>query len=227
MYNIRNAFKPLGTLKHTMDYTGFKPSTSTDGCILKAGTSATPITCSTTAGMKFISMYVSSSATSDDARAAYIRLYIAGAGGSGEAVRAFTTVNNVAGNTAHGAHISLSFGATGSLTGLGVAGRNTIHVPNAMSNGTFAAVQAEIYGEGETSSVSGAAEFSFYRSVVDGATTDVKATVDTSGYLMSIHGLTVGSGKLFQENTAAAATHALKIKIDSTDYFVMLTDSSA
>ena len=84
-----------------------------------------------------------------------------------------------------------------------------------------------IYGEGASSSISGTAEFSFFRAIVDGATADVKATVDTSGYLFSIQGLSVASGKLFQVNTAADATHALRIKVGSTDYFVMLTNVGA
>jgi hypothetical protein len=191
-----------------------------------AGTSGTPIATST-AGYNFAQVYGSSTATSGDARAVYARLYIAGAAGSGEAVRSFTTVNNVAAATAHGAHCSLSFGTTGSLTGLGAAVRGTVHIPNAMSGGTLASVQAEVYGDGASSSVSGLTEFSFFRVVADGSDPAVKATVDTSGYLFSVQGLTVGSGKLFQANTASAATHALRIKVGETPYYIMLTDTGA
>jgi len=198
-----------------IDFSSITPyATHTDGCILKAGTSSSAISCSTTADMKFISIYTSTSATSGDARSIYNRLYIAGVGGGGESLRSFTTVNNVAGATAHGAHLSLSFADTGSITGLGVAMRGTIHVPNAISGGTYAALQAEIWGDGATSSVSGATEYSFIRCVTDGTTADVKATVDTSGFLFSIQGLTANTGKLVELGTGmGTVTGTLKFKL--------------
>jgi len=199
---------------------------NTDGGVLKAGTSGARVV-EDTANMKFISLYFDNGATSGDNRGIYNRLYLTGAGGGGESFRSFTTVEDVAAGTAHGVHVSLNFNSTGSVTGLGVAGRNTIHVPNAVSGGTYAAVQAEIYGDGASADVSGATEYSFIRCIVDGSTADVKATVDTAGYLLSVQGLSVGSGKLFQANTAAAATHALRIDVGGTDYFIMLTDTGA
>lgn len=176
----------------------------------------------------FFQLYGSSTATSGDSRAIYTRLYIAGAGGSGEALRAFTTINGVAGATAHGAHITLSLSSTGTLTGLGVGVRGQLQVPNAaVSGGTFSAMQAEIYGDGASSSVSSMTECSFMRFVADGATADIKGTIDTSGYLFSIQGVTKGSGKLFQDNTAGAASQALRIKVNGTAYYIMLTSSGA
>ena len=180
-----------------------------------------------TADTKFNSWYNKSTATSGTTRGLYNRLYIAGAGQSGEAVRVFTTVYDVAASTVHGQQTSLSFNASGSVTGLGAAARNTIPVPNAVSGGTYCATMSEIWGDRSTSSVAGATEFSFHRYVVDGTTADIKATVDTAGYLWSVQGLTVGSGKLFQANTAGAATHALRIKIGSTPYYIMLTSAGA
>lgn len=199
---------------------------NTDGGVIKVGTSGSPVT-EDTANMKFMAFYFDNGATSGDNRGMYLRQYLTGAGGGGDAMRVFSTVSDVAASTVHGAHISLSLGSTGSVTGLGVAVRGTVHVPNALSGGTYAALQAEIYGDGASADVSGATEFSFLRLVADGATADVKATVDTAGYLFSLHGLTVGSGKLFQANTAAAASHALRINIGGTDYFIMLTDTGA
>jgi hypothetical protein len=121
----------------------------------------------------------------------------------------------------------LSFNATGSITGLGVAARHTIQVPNAVSGGTYAATQSEIWGDRSTSSVAGATEFAFHRYIVDGTTADIKATVDTAGFLFSVQGLTAGTGKLFQVNTAAAASHALRIKIGPNPYYIMLTNAGA
>jgi len=56
---------------------------------------------------------------------------------------------------------------------------------------------------------------------------DGAATFDTNGYIMDITGVTVASGKVFQANTAAAATHALRIRVAGTPYYIMLTDSGA
>ena len=113
------------------------------GLILGSGTSA-DLTTTATANTKMMSFYLENSATSGDNRAMYLRLYLSGAGGGGEALRVFTTVNNVAARTAHGAHISLNFGATGTVTGQGIAMRATLHLPDVAlsSNVTMAAVQA-------------------------------------------------------------------------------------
>lgn len=54
-----------------------------------------------------------------------------------------------------------------------------------------------------------------------------KANFDTYGYIMDITGVTVASGKVFQANTATAATHALRIRVAGTEYFMMLTDTGA
>jgi len=156
----------------------------------------------------------------------YLRLCFTGGAGGGEALRAFTTVNDVAAEIAHGAHISLSLGTTGSITGLGVGNRNTLHVPGALTNGTYAATMSEIYSDDAASDLAGVTEQSFHRFVNAGNSTG-QAKVDATGNLFSIQGLTMGSGKLFQANTAGAASHALRIVIGSTPYYIMLTNTGA
>jgi len=196
------------------------------------GGSSTNPALTSTASTNFFPIYGKSTATSGDARCVYSRLYLAGAGGAGEAVRAFTTINGVAAANAHGIHASVSFGTVsavvGSVTGQALAVRATLQIPNStLSGGTFAAIEAELYGEGASSTIASMTECSFIRFNADGATADVKATIDTSGYLFSIQGLTKGSGKLFQDNTAANASQALRIKIGATPYFIMLTSTGA
>lgn len=94
-----------------------------------SGTTADPTT-TATENSNFLGYFVESTATSGDARGLYARLYISGAGGSGEAVRAYTTVNNVAaatGGTVNGAHISLNVtGASGAISGSANALRATL-----------------------------------------------------------------------------------------------------
>jgi len=200
-------------------------SSYTGGGIIKAGTSSARVTADV-ANMKFISLYFDNGATSGDNRGIYNRLYLTGAGGGGESLRTFTTVEDVAAGTAHGAHISLSFGSSGSVTGLGVASRNTLHVPDAsLSGGTYAATQAEIYSDGSSSDISGATEYSFIRVVNAGDSTGV-ANVDDNAFLMTISGGSVASGNMMAAKSSAAVSHTIRIKgPDGNTYYLMVSDT--
>jgi hypothetical protein len=194
--------------------------------LLGAGTSSNKMTTSV-ANTKFMEFRLENSATSGDNRAMYLRFYLSGAGGGGEAARIFTTVNNVAAGTAHGAHISLNFGTSGTVTGQGIAGRNTLHLPNAAltSNVTMAAVQAEIYSDGSDSDPGGSTLLSYFRAVNDGHA-DGKADVDDDVALIEIIGHTIAAGNMLQAETDETKfSHKARIRIAGTDYFIMLTDS--
>jgi hypothetical protein len=191
-----------------------------------AGSSASPLT-SSTADKKFLEFRLKNSATSGDNRGMYLRLYLAGAGGGGEAARIFTTVDDVAAGTAHGAHISLNFDTSGSVTGLGVAGRNTLHIPNvaSWSPGTLAAVQAEIYSDGTNSDAGGATKLSYFRVVNDGHASGI-ADVDDDVCLFSINGHTIGAGNMIvAEDDETKFSHKIRVDIGGTDYYLMACDS--
>ena len=196
-------------------------SSHTDGGVVKMGDSSDRIV-EDTANMKFLAFYFDNGATSGDNRGMYLRLYLTGAGGGGEAMRIFTDVENVAGGTAHGAHISIKFGTTGSITGLGVASRNTIHIPSAaMSGGTYAATQAEIYSDGASSDISGVTEYSFIRVVNDGNATGI-ANVDDNAFLLAITGGSIASGNLVQAETDETKfSHKIRIKAHGTTLYLM------
>jgi len=192
------------------------------------GSSTTAVSTST-ANTRLFNVYLNSTATSGDARAEYARLWISGAAGGGEALRAFTTINGVAGGTAHGAHISLNFVSTsgsGSLSGLGVAMRGTLHIPNdaSFTSGTLAAIMAEIYADGSSSDTDGCTEVSFLR-VVNGGDATGGADTDDDAFLISAQGFTVGAGNLFAAKTSAAVSHTARIKIGDTTYYLMLSDT--
>lgn len=175
------------------------------------------------ADRNFLSYYLENFATSGDNRGMYLRLYHSGAGGGGDAARIFSTVNNVAAGTVHGAHISLNFGASGTVTGLGVAARATLHIPDdATQAGTLAAVQAEIWSDGSTSDPAGG-DYSFFR-VVNGGDTNGAADVDDDAALFSLQGFTAAQGNLFVTGTTAAvnSSASLRIKVGSTAYFIPL-----
>lgn len=200
-------------------------ATNTDGGLIKAGTSSARVV-EDTADLKFLSFYLDNGATSGDNRGLYLRLYLTGAGGGGESARIFTTVEDVAAGTAHGAHISLNFGDTGSITGLGAAVRGTVHIPNAaISGGTYAAMQAEIYSDGASSDPAGATAYSFIRIANGGNATGI-AAVDDSAFLFDFAGMAAGSGNMISaagnEPTWSSKTHQIRVRLPdgSTGYLI-------
>jgi len=182
------------------------------------------------ADAKMLNYVFTNSATSGDNRGLYLRFYLTGAGSGGEAARLFTTVDDALCGTAHGAHISLNFDSTSgsaALSGLGVAMRATLHIPNDASwtSGTLAAVQAEIYSDGSASDPDGVTELSFIRVTNSGDSTG-KADVDTDAFLFSIQGMTAGTGKLLEEGTSHGSVSAtLKVKIGTTTKYIGIYDS--
>jgi hypothetical protein len=210
----------------TLDLTGINPNDKTAGPLLYAGSSSNKIS-SSTANTKFVQLYLESSATSGDNRGIYNRLYLSGAGGGGESFRAFTTITAACG-TAHGSHISLNFAGdtTGSLSGLGVAVRGTLHIPDdaAWTSGTLSALQAEIYSDGAASDSDGLTELSFLRVVNAGNASGI-ADVDDDAFLISAQGFTVGAGNVFAAKSSAAVSHTARIKVGSTTYYIMLSDA--
>jgi len=202
----------------------------TAGCMVGAGTSAKPVDCSTTTGMKFNSIYTSSAATSGDSRNTYLRHYIKGIGGAGEALRAYCTVSGVAASgTVNGIHASLDFAdAASTASGMGTAVRATLHIPDeaAWTSGTITALMAEVYSDGAASDPDGVTELSFIR-VVNGGDATGMADVDDDGFLLSLQGFTAGDAKMYSENTSAVGTTAgaLKIKIGAnTRYLAVFSD---
>ncbi len=222
-----------GALADRLDFSATNVNASdTDGGIFKAGTESARIT-EDTANMKFLSIYTDDGATSGDSRGMYLRHYVTGAGGGGEALRVFTTVEDVAGATAHGAHISLNFGTSGTVTGQGIAARATLHLPNTAltSNATMSAVQAEIYSDGSSSDPGGSTILSFFRAVSGGNATGM-ADVDDDAVFFDIQGLTAGAAHVFATGITAATinaatTAALRCRIGSTTYYVPLATAIA
>lgn len=193
--------------------------------LLGSGTSAAPVSTSV-ANKNFVEFRTKTTTTTagSDTRGIYNRLYIAGIStGGGEALRNFTTVQAAIG-TAHGMHNSLNF-SSGSCSGQGIAGRNTIHVPNAaMTGGNYSALQAEIYSDGASSDPAAVTELSYIRIVNDGNATG-KGKVDDKAVLMDIEGITIGAGNTIFAN-AATVSHVAKMTIDGTAYYLCLCNAA-
>jgi len=146
---------------------------------------------------------------------------LSGVGVTGGRFKHALTINAAAGSYTNAIKGDVTYGASGSTSGLGSAVLAEMTLSAGTSTGTYAPFEAEL--NVPTGASLGTATSLMYLSV-NGAD---KATFDTSGYLFSINGLSVASGKVFQVNTAAAATHALRIDIGGIDYFIMLTDTGA
>lgn len=172
-----------------------------------------------------LAVYLNTSQTvaTNGSRAVYARLWVSGAGGGGEAVRAFTTVNNVAADTVHGLHASVSCGTTGTITGLGVAVRATLQVPNGNLAGTTAAVQAELWADGSSSQNTGT--MSMFRCVIGGDGTGVANLKDA--YFAEFAGMSAGSGEFIDTSkTAGTAYGGLKVKIPGVgDKWILLVSA--
>ena len=156
------------------------------GLILGGGESADPVATSG-AGQKMASFYTKNTSTGDS-EGLYWRHYLAGAGQSGEALRAFATVLAVAAANARGAHISLSFSAyaTSYITGEGRALKATLHIPNGamVAGGTYSAIQAEVYCDGTDSDPSAVTEFAVMDFTVQGGNATSQGKVKN---LLSLH----------------------------------------
>jgi len=198
------------------------------GLLLSSGTSSIQAT-TATADKNWLQFYLKSTATSGDSRGLYLRLYIAGAGGSGEAARIYTTVHNVAaGSSVHGAHISLSFGTSGSVTGLGVAMRATLHVPNAaVTTGTRAAIQAEAYMDGTSSDVTSIVNsFALFRVSIAGGDATAQSKVKT---FMILDTPAQGDGAFINSNATVigySVRAALKVVHSAKTFYIPLLAAS-
>jgi len=160
--------------------------------VMGRGTSSSPLT--TSSDGKNISFYFSTPATGGSTDGVYFRQYFTGAAGGGNALRAFATVSNVQGSTARGLHASLSFGTSGTISGLAAAIEATLHVPEtAGMAGTNYAVKAAINADASTSDPVGATSLAFIGIVGQGDSTGL-ADVSTDANVLDIDGLTAAAG---------------------------------
>jgi len=203
-----------------------RDANSTNGLIMGYGNSTTRYVTSV-ANARFFDFNFENSATSGDNRGMYLRLYHTGAGGGGEALRVFSTVADVAAATVHGAHISLNFGTSGTVTGQGIAMRATLHMPATAlaSNVTMSAVQAEIYSDAATSDPGGSTLLSYFRAVNGGDATG-GADVDDDAVLFDIQGHTIATGNMVAASTTETNySHSIKVRVNSTLYYMMLASA--
>ena len=205
---------------------GSSSATTTFGGKASVGTSGSPIDLLTTATNKALEIYSTSASTTagTSVEPIYMKSTMTGAGGVGGHALFHMYTNVQLGDWANALKGYTEFGASGSVTGLGTAVLAEMKMPGAtLTGGNYAPFEAELVFT--ASGTTGGTPVSFLHAQASGDATAL-ADYRSTGYVMSLQGLgSAASGKIFQANTAAAATHALKILIGSTPYYIMLTDT--
>ena len=183
------------------------PVASQNGFI--GGVLATPVAVTTAQNIN--SFFGTTSATSGDTRLIYSRLAFTAAG-AGETLRAFSVVTGAqgSGQTTNGAHISMSVNTGGSISGAGNALRATLGVAAGVTpGGTVAAIQAD-------SDVGAAgilpATAAWIRFTNSGAGTGLSNLFNLPAAMVPV-------------KSAAAVTHTIKIIVDGTPYYLMVSNA--
>ena len=161
------------------------------------GSTTTPIT-SSKASAKFMAFYISNSATSGTSVGHYMRLILTGAAGSGVAGRFYTECPGVAIATMHGIQASVGTGESTSAGYVAGAGYGVYaqagFANNTITGGTYAAVCAELYSWGSSTSIA-ATRSSFLRCSVGGTANKV----DGYAYLIDLVGFTSGTTSTYYD----------------------------
>lgn len=168
-----------------------------------------------------LEFYLDATHTTGDMRGAYLRLYFSGDGGSGEAARIFSTINNVSvatGGTVNGAHISIgTSGAAAAVAGAANALRVTFGIAAASTNigGTCSVIQVDTDLD---NAVTVPTNFAFLRFT--------NTNTKKSNNLMRIPNVLAETGGLFCAHDTQVMTHSIKIvSEDGTPYYVMCTNA--
>lgn len=187
---------------------------SASGLIMGVGTSADPATTST-ADAIFSEFRTESTATSGDSRSFYLRHSINGAGGGGEALRAFAKID-AAGATARGAHISVDLAAAGSLSGFGAGVDAQVLYGDTSYSSTLSAINAELYASGSSTDITAGAS-SVFRVNVGGDSTGVGNLLDKAAFISFTNA--AGGGDLVDSNiTALTGKAGLRVYVNGSLY---------
>ena len=184
------------------------PVASQNGFI--GGTSTSPITVTTAQNIS--SAYGKTTASTGDTRLSYNKLTFAHSGGAGETLRAFSVVTAAGaatGGTINGAHVSTEIDGSGTISGAANAIRATLGGTNTTPGGTLAVLQLDTNFTGSTTI---SADSAFIRVTDSG----------TAGRLTRLMNVASGTG-LFTTGTTGTLAGGLKIRVGSTDYYLMCT----
>jgi hypothetical protein len=183
------------------------------------GSSTTRTQMGSTANSNAVGLFFESTATSGDARGINLRLYFSGAGGSGEALRAYGIVNGVTaatGGTVNGAHVTLGVtGAAGAISGAGNALRATLAFGDGVNaGGTCSALQID-------------SDFHNGSTVAAGLCAIRLTNSSTKLWPNLLEIPAASNGTIFAAHTTQALTHSIRIRnAAGTAYYLMVTDAA-
>jgi hypothetical protein len=149
---------------------------------------------------------------------------ISGAGATGGRAKFQTNITGALGGWSNALKGQVDHGTGGSTSGLGSAVVAELVMGPDTDTGTYAPLEIE-FGFPDASVLGTAAAFINMTAYGD---TEELAAFNDVGYLFDLQGITAGSGDMFQTAavTGVNSTHALKIRIGATDYFVPLHTSA-
>ena len=192
--------------------------TATNALIHGAGASTADAEIGAVAG-NGLEYYLDATHTTGDMRGEYLRLKFSGAGGSGEALRAKSTINNVSvatGGTVNGAHITLdATGASAKVSGAANALRITFGAAaNVALGGTCAVAQIDT---DFNSAATIPPNFAFLR-----------FTNSNTGVAPNLMRIPVAAGgSIFATHTVQGMTHSIRVVDESgTPYYIMATNAA-
>lgn len=194
-------------------------STDAAAAVLGWGTTSARHKLGSTASQNALGLFFETEAATGDTRGINLRLYFSGAGGSGEALRAYGIVNNVTaatGGTVNGAHVTLGVaGASGAVSGAGNALRATLSFGNGVNaGGTCSAIQVDSdFDNGCT---------------LDSNICAIRLTNSNTKLWPNLLQMPAASnGTIFAAHTTQTMTHSIRIRdASNTAYYVMVTNAA-
>jgi hypothetical protein len=140
---------------------------------------------------------------------------LTGAGVTGGRAKFDTTINSAAGSFTNALKANVSYGASGSSSGLGSAFVAEMTLSAGTSAGTYAPLELEL---NVPAGASTGTMTNFIYASMQGA--DV-ATMDTNGRFLNIQGVTAGATKMWVlGSTLGTAAGGLRCRIGGTDYWL-------
>lgn len=156
-------------------------------------------------------------ATSGTYQPLVVNTTMSGAGADGGRAKFAMSTNVALGSFSNALKAEVTYGASGSTTGLGSAFVAELTLSAGTSSGTYAPLEIELNAP---ASASTGTLTSFIHISTQGANV---AAVDTNAVLFNLQGVTAGSGKMFQTGTTlASAAATIKCKVGNTTYYLPL-----
>jgi hypothetical protein len=142
-----------------------------------------------------------------------------GAGQTGGRVKCNLTIEGAAGGWSNALKAQVTYGDEGKTTGLGSAFCAELTLSAGTTDGNYALFEGELnLGSGAST---GTATSLMYLSVNG----DDIATFQANGYIMNLQGLGSATATEVFDDCTDGATHALRILIGSTPYYILLTNN--